>query len=97
MKRLAFAGILALGGCVPPVAITTPAGIIYTEENPPEWLVKHEECHLQKAREMGGYEYWLKYYGDPKWGCDEERRCGIEPTNYPETYPMCEGETVDIR
>ena len=95
-RELALA--LLLGGCVPPVAVTTPAGIIYTEENPPGWLVEHEQCHLQHAEEMDGINYWIKYYSDPEWGCNEEFRCGIDPTKFPDTYPMCaEEESIDIR
>ena len=87
-KGLALA--LFLGGCVPPAAITTPVGIVYMEENPPAWLIEHEGRHWELAQEMG-LEYWWKYYTDFNWMCEEERRAGIEPTEYLDTYPMCEG------
>lgn len=91
---------LLLGGCIPPSAVTTPLGIVYLEENPPQWLQEHEQKHWELAQEMG-LEYWLKYYSDPEWAYNEEIRAGIDPCEFPETYPFISlrdfCETEDIR
>lgn len=91
-KELLGAGIAleVLAGCtpVPADAVTTPVGIFYLNENPSDFVVAHEQCHWDKAQKEG-IQYWEKVMTDDNFYCEEERRCGIEPTKYPATYPRC--------
>ena len=76
---------LFLGGCVPAGtdAYTTPFGIVYNIDNPPQELINHEECHQERAQSEG-LAFWLNYTISPEFRCEEEKRCGaIE-------HPYCE-------
>lgn len=90
-KELAIAATAAvITSCtIEADAITTPFGIWYSEEGRanPKTII-HEECHKALADQMGT-EFWLRYYTDDEWACNEERRCGIEPSDFPNIYPMC--------
>lgn len=59
-------------------AVTTPFGIIYFDENPAQQLINHEECHLQRLREIGAIAYYSDYFFGG--GCHEEARCNYVPT-----------------
>ena len=89
IRELLMAAGVVTSGCIPDGAagVTTPIGIYYDGTPLPE-TVLHEQCHMDKYKEMG-LSYWQKYTNDPAWACNEERRCGIEPSDYPEVYPMC--------
>lgn len=92
IKELIGAGIVieSITGCapVPADAVTTPIGIFYLTDKPTDFVVEHEKCHWDKAQKEG-IQYWEKMMTDPAFSCEEERRCGIEPTDYPATYPLC--------
>ena len=92
IKEIVGAGLVleSLAGCVPKQsdAITTPIGIFYLTNKPSEFIVAHEQCHWDRAQKEG-IKYWEKEMSDDTFFCEEERRCGIEPTDYPVTYPRC--------
>lgn len=79
-----------LAGCVPAGAdaVTTPAGIFYRDAHPPAHIVEHEQCHWDRAQQES--DFFTRYASDPEYACEEERRCGIEPTDFPEVYPQCQ-------
>jgi len=67
-------------------AITTPVGIWYLQE-PYDWLVDHEECHLQRIQEIGAVAFYSNYLLGG--ACLEELRCG-ETLQHPActSYPF---------
>ena len=67
------------------VGIATPWGPIYFggDEAPPE-VTEHEWCHIRRAEELGWLKYYLLYFSDPVWACQEERWCGVDGP-----HPVC--------
>lgn len=67
-------------------AVTTPFGIIYFDENPPQYLINHEECHLERLQEIGAVAYYSDYFFGG--GCHEEARCNYVPS-VDFIHPIC--------
>lgn len=79
---------LFLAACVPQgtEAFTSPAGIHYLTENPSEFVIEHEQCHNERAQREG-LKFWLQYWNDPIFRCEEERRCNAPNHEYCEGIP----------
>ncbi len=70
-------------------AITFPWGTVYFEDDPEQFLVEHEECHVDQIRAEGALQFYVRYAtGD---ACKIEVACGY-PDEGPDIYdhPACE-------
>ena len=65
--------------------------IIYTEKNPPQWMIVHEQYHQEQIAQIGGATiFWKKYLNDPAWACEMEKQANEAAGIYPiDNHPVC--------
>ena len=59
----------------------TPWGPVYLVEDPSEWIIEHELCHMDRIEEIGAIAFYADYVSGG--ACAEEIRCGADPDQHP--------------
>ena len=53
-------------------------------------LQRHEKCHVEQMKAMGGSDkFWKKYMDDPQFRREAEIMCGVDCENDPDSHFAC--------
>jgi hypothetical protein len=58
--------------------VAAPWGPVYFGDEPASaFIVAHEMCHLERIRDYGMTAFYIRYFADKAFACQEERECGF--------------------
>lgn len=73
-------------------AVTLPTGTIYFQQDPPEYLVEHEQCHLEQMETEGVVPFYVTYFFVEGGDCRIEVSCGYDTDAFDiRNHPACIG------